>query len=210
VDSYAAPAPSSRRRLVFEDARDGAVSRCDVVIDLTGGQPLFSAGDMRPGYYRADPRDPVAVARLIAQASHMVGTFDKPRFINFSADLCAHSRNRKVGCTRCLDLCPAGAIAPAGDSVAIDAEICAGCGQCAAACPTGAASYALPTVESLARRLRAAQSAPGMPPAAERAGHRPPRRGSRRGPDRRLCPLRPRPAGRRHPAPRQRGDPDRA
>jgi ferredoxin len=156
VDSYAAPAPSSQQRLVFEGGRDGAVSRCDIVIDLTGGQPLFSAGDLRPGYYRADPRDPVAVARLIGQASHMVGTFDKPRFINFSADLCAHSRNHKTGCTRCLDLCPAGAIAPAGESVAIDAEICAGCGQCAAACPTGAASYALPAVESLARRLRTA------------------------------------------------------
>jgi ferredoxin len=142
--------------LVFEGGRDGAVSRCDVVIDLTGGQPLFSAGDLRPGYYRANPHDPAAVARLIGQASHMVGTFDKPRFINFSADLCAHSRNRRIGCTRCLDLCPAGAISPAGDSVAIDADICAGCGQCAAVCPTGAASYALPTVESLARRLRTA------------------------------------------------------
>jgi ferredoxin len=159
VDSYAAPAPSSRQRLVFEDGRDGAISRCDVVIDLAGGQPLFSADDLRPGYYRADPRNPVAVARLVAQASHMVGTFDKPRFVNFSADLCAHSRNRTVGCTRCLDLCPAGAITPAGESVAIDAAICAGCGQCAAACPTGAASYALPTVESLARRLRAATRA---------------------------------------------------
>jgi ferredoxin len=156
VDAYAAPAPSSRRCLVFEGGRDGAVSRCDVVIDLTGGQPLFSAGDLRPGYYRANPHDPAAVARLIGQASHMVGTFDKPRFINFSADLCAHSRNRRIGCTRCLDLCPAGAISPAGDSVAIDADICAGCGQCAAVCPTGAASYALPTVESLARRLRTA------------------------------------------------------
>lgn len=156
VDSYAAPTPSSRGTFVFEAGRDGAVSRCDLVIDLTGGQPLFSAGDLRPGYFRADPRDPAAAARLVGQASHMVGTFDKPRFVTFSADLCAYSRNRKTGCTRCLDLCPAGAIAPAGESVAIDAEICAGCGQCAAACPTGAASYALPTAESLARRLRAA------------------------------------------------------
>ncbi|MFD1914216.1 4Fe-4S dicluster domain-containing protein [Halodurantibacterium flavum] len=154
VDAYAAPAPSSRQTLVFEGARNGAVSRCDLVIDLTGGRPLFPADDLRPGYFRADPRDPVAVAETLRQAAGMVGTFDKPRFISFAPQLCAHSRNKTTGCTRCLDLCPTGAITPAGDTVAIDPNICAGCGQCAAACPTGAASYALPDVESLARRLR--------------------------------------------------------
>jgi Fe-S-cluster-containing hydrogenase component 2 len=59
-----------------------------------------------------------------------------------------------VGCTRCLDLCPTGAITPNGDHVAIDAHVCAGCGQCAAACPTGAAEYALPPADTLLRRLR--------------------------------------------------------
>jgi len=156
VDAYAAPAPSSRGALRFEGARDGAVSRCDLVIDLTGGAPLFPAPDLRPGYFRADPRDRAAVADLVARAGQMVGTFDKPMFIDFGADLCAHSRNRKTGCTRCLSLCPTGAITPAGDSVAIDPNICAGCGQCAAACPTGAAAYALPQVGALAARLRAA------------------------------------------------------
>lgn len=156
VDSYAAAAPSSRTRFVFGDPRSGAVSRCDLVVDLTGGTPLFPADELRPGYFRADPRDPAAVSRLVARAGQMVGTFDKPRYIDYSPELCAHSRNQKIGCTRCLDLCPAGAITPAGDVVAIDPAICAGCGQCAAACPTGAASYALPTVESLGRRIRAA------------------------------------------------------
>jgi ferredoxin len=152
VDAYAAPAPSSRARLDFDAGRDGAVSRCDLVIDLTGAGPLFH--DTRPGYFRADPRDPVAVARLVTQAAQMTGTFDKPKFINFAPELCAHSRNTLTGCTRCLNLCPTGAITSAGDTVAIDPHICAGCGQCAAACPTGAASYALPVVENIAARLR--------------------------------------------------------
>lgn len=155
VDDYAAPAPSSRGRLEFELPRNGAVSRCDLVVDLTGNPALFPASDLRAGYLRADPRDPVAVARVVGQAQGMVGTFDKPKFIDFRADLCAHSRNRITGCTRCLGLCPTGAIEPAGDSVAIDPMICAGCGQCAAACPTGAAGYALPAAPALAERLRA-------------------------------------------------------
>jgi ferredoxin len=75
--------------------------------------------------------------------------------VSFKASLCAHSRSQIVGCSRCLDLCPAGAITPQGDYVAIDPHICAGCGQCAAVCPTGAASYALPPEDVLTRKLRA-------------------------------------------------------
>ncbi|HMJ43479.1 MAG TPA: 4Fe-4S binding protein, partial [Pseudolabrys sp.] len=154
VDDYAQPAPSSRGELTFGPARDGAVSRCDLVLDLSGGAPLFTASDLRDGYLRADPGDPAAVLRAVLKARDLTGTFDKPRYITFTEDLCAHSRSKIVGCHRCLDLCPAGAITPNGDHVAIDANICSGCGQCAAACPTGAASYALPPADSLMRKLR--------------------------------------------------------
>ena len=95
-----------------------------------------------------------AVERAIADAGGLVGTFDKPRFVNFEPSLCAHSRSSITGCTRCLDLCPTGAIAPNGNAVAIDANVCAGCGSCASVCPTGAASYALPSADALMRRLR--------------------------------------------------------
>ena len=154
VDDYAAPAPSSRGELTFDASRDAAVSRCDLVLDLTGGAPLFSAPELRDGYLRADPGDPAAVLRAVLKARDLVGSFDKPRYITFTADLCAHSRSKIVGCHRCLDLCPAGAITPAGDHVAIDPQVCAGCGQCAAACPTGAAAYALPPADTLMRKLR--------------------------------------------------------
>ncbi|MGD0026465.1 MAG: 4Fe-4S dicluster domain-containing protein, partial [Xanthobacteraceae bacterium] len=154
VDDFALPAPSSRAALAFAPARDGAKSRCDIVLDISGKTPLFAAPDLRDGYLRADPGNPTAVLRAVLKARELVGTFDKPRYIAFTEDLCAHSRSRIVGCRRCLDLCPAGAIAPAGDHVAIDAAICAGCGECAAACPTGAAAYALPPADALMRKLR--------------------------------------------------------
>jgi ferredoxin len=154
VDDYAAPAPSSRGAFAFGTAKNGAVSRCDILIDLSGGPSLFPAADLRDGYLRADPGDPAAVLRTVLKARDLTGTFDKPRYITFTEDLCAHSRSKIVGCRRCLDLCPAGAIAPAGDHVAIDPHICAGCGQCAAACPTGAAAYALPPSDALLGKLR--------------------------------------------------------
>ena len=124
------------------------------MLDVSGDAPLFTAHNLRDGYLRADPGDPAAVLRAILKARDLTGTFDKPRYIAFSEDLCAHSRSRIVGCRRCLDLCPTGAIEPAGNHVAIDANICAGCGQCAAACPTGAAAYALPPSDALMRKLR--------------------------------------------------------
>ncbi len=155
LDSVAEPRASSRAALAFGPPRDGLTSRADIVIDLTGGTPLFPAPELREGYLRADPSSPADVERVLFDTADLVGTFDKPRYIDFDAALCAHQRSQRTGCTRCLDLCPAGAITSAGDSVAIDAELCAGCGACAAACPTGAASYALPDAATLVARLRA-------------------------------------------------------
>jgi ferredoxin len=154
IDGYAEPAASSRGGMKLGPARNGLTSQCDVLIDLTGGQPLFPAHDLRAGYLRADPASPADVARLLFEAADLTGTFDKPKYIDFKPDLCAHSRSKITGCTRCLDLCPTGAITPAGDHVAISPEICAGCGACAAACPTGAANYALPKPEALLTKLQ--------------------------------------------------------
>src|SRR3989440_1260070 len=153
IDDYALPAPSSRAKLLFGPSRNGATSTCDLILDLSGGAPLFPAHELRPGYLRADPRDRAAVERAIADAGALVGTFDKPRFVDFNETLCAHSRSAITGCTRCLDLCPTGAITPNGNSVLIDANVCAGCGSGSSVCPTGAASYALPSVDALMRRV---------------------------------------------------------
>ena len=94
VDDFAAAAPSSRGALAFGPARDGALSRCDIMLDISGSAPLFPAPDLRDGYLRADPGDPAAVLRAVIKARDLVGTFDKPRYIAFSEDLCAHSRSQ--------------------------------------------------------------------------------------------------------------------
>jgi ferredoxin len=155
VDDFAQATPSSRGALMFGPSRDNARSNCDIILDLTGGSAFFPAADLRDGYLRADPGSPAAMLRAVLRARDLTGSFEKPRYIAYDATLCAHSRSGIAGCTRCLELCPTSAITPAGDAVAVDANICAGCGQCAAACPTGAASYALPSEDALMRKLRA-------------------------------------------------------
>ena len=144
VDDFAQALPSSRGVLVFGPSRNHTRSSCDIILDLTGGTPFFPAADLRDGYLRADPGNPAAMLRAVLKARDLTGTFEKPRYVTFDATFCAHSRSQVTGCTRCLELCPTSAIAPEGDHVTIDPNVCAGCGQCAAACPTGAASYALP------------------------------------------------------------------
>jgi ferredoxin len=155
IDDFAHRSVSSRSALSFGASRDGARSRCDIILDLSGRPALFAAADLRDGYLRADPRQRAAVLEAVLKARDLVGAFGRPRYIAFDPQLCVHSRSKITGCSRCLDLCPAGAIAPAGDHVTIDPQICAGCGQCAAVCPTGAASYAMPPADALMRKLRA-------------------------------------------------------
>lgn len=154
VDDYAPTVVSARGALTFEAARNGAASRCDLILDLTGGTALFTAADKRDGYFRPDPGDPAAVQRALFALSDLNGEFEKPLYIDYDADICAHSRSRKQGCTRCLDVCPTGAITPAGDIVAFDPFVCAGCGSCSAVCPTGAAGYTIPATSDIMERLR--------------------------------------------------------
>jgi len=154
VNDYAPATPSGRAVLGFDAARNNAFSECDLILDLTGGQPLFPAAEKRDGYFRPDPGDPAAVQRALFDLTDLVGEFDKPRYVKYRPEICAHSRSRKTGCTRCLDVCPTSAITSAGDVVVIDPQVCAGCGSCASVCPTGAATYQLPAGDSLFQRLR--------------------------------------------------------
>ena len=83
--------------LEFATPRDGAASRCDLILDLTGGAPLFQAHAKRDGYLRPDPADPIAVQKALLEAAGLVGVFDKPRYVGVAPGLCAHSRNGRTG-----------------------------------------------------------------------------------------------------------------
>ncbi|MDW4548657.1 4Fe-4S binding protein [Defluviimonas sp. D31] len=145
--------PGGRGAFALGPARDGAETRCDVILDLSGGAPLFPAPEKRDGYLRADPGDPNRVAAAVFEAAQHVGTFEKPLHVALVTELCAHSRAGQTGCTRCLDACPTGAITPDGDHVAVDPMVCAGCGACSALCPSAAIAYDAPPVAHLLRRI---------------------------------------------------------
>ncbi len=153
IDAFQQVVPGGRGAPTLSAPRDGAQSECDLILDLTGDTPLFPAPDKRDGYLRADPGSLTAVADAILAASQMVGTFEKPLYLRLETSLCAHSRAEQPACSNCLNVCPTGAILPAGEHVTIDPLICAGCGACSAVCPSGAISYDAPPVDHVFRRI---------------------------------------------------------
>jgi len=159
IDELQQVDPTGRGALRWTNPRDGGTSQCDIILDLSGDTPLFPAAHKREGYLRADPGSMSAVADAVLEASQLVGTFEKPLFVATTPSLCAHSRAGQTGCTRCLDICPTGAITPDGDHVTVDAMICAGCGACSAVCPSGAISFDAPPPDTLFRRIHTLASA---------------------------------------------------
>jgi ferredoxin len=155
VDQFAAALVNSRDVIKFEKPNNGVETTCDILIDLSGDSPLFSGWEKRDGYFRAAGDDIAAITALEIEASQLIGEFEKPIYVNFDESLCAHSRNKISGCSRCLDVCPAGAIQSTGDHVSIDPGICGGCGLCGAVCPSGAAQTAYPSID---RQLGAIQN----------------------------------------------------
>lgn len=124
----------------------------DLVLDLSES-PTLKTKVLPLGYF-APGDDAQALAETLQQLPDLIGTFDKPRYFNYKASICAHSRRQLAGCSQCLDACPADAIISTGDRVSVNPSLCQGCGSCTAVCPSGAISYALPTLDVSVNRLR--------------------------------------------------------
>ena len=149
ISKFAEAAPFSRETLIFDTPQDSVETSCDILIDLTGNTPLFTGWEKRDAYFRASADDNMAIARIEADAMQLIGDFEKPIYVNFDDNICAHSRNKIDGCSRCIDVCPAGAITSLGDHVNIDPAICGGCGLCGTVCPSGAVQTAYPPADQL-------------------------------------------------------------
>ncbi|MBT4932456.1 MAG: 4Fe-4S binding protein [Rhodospirillaceae bacterium] len=144
--------PSSKGNYTFGQPGSPNPLKTDLILDLSGSDPLFTGSEKRDGYFNPSTSDPVSIERALFDLADMVGEFEKPRYVDYDGAICAHGRNGIPGCTLCVDLCPTGAITSADERVAIDPYICAGCGSCAGSCPTGAIEYAMPGgVDTLAR-----------------------------------------------------------
>lgn len=153
--------------------------RVDLVLDLQP-QPSVRLHQPPQGYY-APGTDALALVRAVAELRDRKGRFEKPRFFQYDAKLCAHSRNALLGCHACVDLCSAQAIRsrarlradqtppvaetdsihprPArpeafADQIEVDPHLCVGCGACTTVCPSGALTYAYPRATDMGSRLR--------------------------------------------------------
>ena len=126
----------------------------ELVFDLSR-EPLIRLPHPPQGYLApgADPFEQAQAARALVE---LVGEFEKPKFFNFKASSCAHSRNTIAGCAKCIDVCSTGAISSDGEKIKVEPHLCMGCGGCATVCPSGAMRYAYPRVPDIGVRIKTA------------------------------------------------------
>lgn len=126
--------------------------RFDIVLNLTA-QPLFTQHQPPQGYFQPGT-DSMARLRAVAEIVALTGEFEKPKFFDYRPRICAHGRNRKSGCTQCVDVCSTRAISSRGDQIEVSPQLCMGCGACTTVCPSGALSYTVPRVADLGTQIK--------------------------------------------------------
>jgi ferredoxin len=136
--------------------------RFDLVLDLNAAA-VISLHQPPQGYFHA--ADDEALTGAVLELRDSIGEFEKPRFFQYQQRICAHSRNEKIGCTACIDICSAQAIrsdasvkgrsgGAALPGIIVEPHLCVGCGACTTVCPSGAISYAAPRVDHQGRRIK--------------------------------------------------------
>lgn len=123
----------------------------DLILDLSA-TPYWQREMQAFGYFA--PQDEVALQAALEQIVEMQGEFEKPRFFEYSENICAHGRRGLEACRRCLDACPAEAITSLAEKISVDPFLCQGGGTCATVCPTGAIRYAYPRLNDTLHRTR--------------------------------------------------------
>ncbi len=144
----------------FKVSVAGQTIKADLVLDLSP-QPILTMALKPPGYFAFSDVNANSNSNSNSNTNHikneladLVGTFEKPRYFDYNASVCAHSRSGQAGCTRCIDACPAEAITSLIDKIAVDPFRCQGGGICATVCPSGAIRYAYPKSEDLLTQVR--------------------------------------------------------
>ncbi len=161
----------------FQRAPIESSGRFDLVLDLRS-QSAFVQHARPQGYLHA--ADEAALFDAVLRLRDLVGEFDKPKFFHYKPKLCAHSRNERIGCTACIDVCSAAAISsdaslkgkarptaqrhgatPAlpevggqGGGIVVEPHLCVGCGACTTVCPSGALGFATPNAADQGRTIR--------------------------------------------------------
>jgi len=128
----------------------------DLVLDLRDA-PAFSQHQPPQGYWHLPAQaDMARTLAAVVALRDAVGTFEKPRFFQYKANLCAHGRNHQVGCDACVGVCSASAIESRlkQNRIEVNPHLCVGCGTCTTVCPTGALTYAYPSVPYQGQKIK--------------------------------------------------------
>lgn len=175
----------------FERGPQRQQAAFDLVLDLRD-HPAFTMHAPPQGYFHTGSDERRLMDAVLALRD-AVGSFEKPRFVRYQQRLCAHSRNERIGCQACIDVCSASAIRsdasakgrsrnatqPPG-GIMVEPHLCVGCGACTTVCPSGALTYAAPGTVDQGKRIatmlatyhRAGGKAPALLLHSQGAGQR--------------------------------------
>ena len=124
----------------------------DLILDLLV-KPLLTMPIKPPGYLTSLTEEPY-LTLVEEELKGLTGTFEKPKYFNYDASICAHGRSGITGCTNCIDACPADAITSLLESVEVNPNLCQGGGICASVCPSGAIRYVYPNATDTLHTVR--------------------------------------------------------